>query len=196
MTKKSLLSSNCSFCGKSFYLSKSSRKLHCGNNCSSKKNRTICCICSKEFKNNAQKVVCSKKCLLTYIKCFLPKKNKTLFWNLVSSALSSNSKVIKKSWGFEIHFCNNNNYCMKYLVYFKNNKSSLHFHRIKTELWYCLCGSFDCLFRKSRLRINTGDKLEINPGDRHQLTSLQNSIILEVSTRDFPEDSIKKLAPR
>jgi hypothetical protein len=39
--------------------------------------------------------------------------------------------------------------------------------------------------------MNTGDKLEIKPNLEHQLMALSNSIIVEVSTTDFPEDSIR-----
>ena len=36
-----------------------------------------------------------------------------------------------------------------------------------------------------------GDKVEIKPGVEHQLRALTNSIITEVSTTDYPEDSIR-----
>ena len=35
------------------------------------------------------------------------------------------------------------------------------------------------------------DKIEIKPNMEHQLMALSNSIIVEVSTTDFPEDSIR-----
>lgn len=194
MAKKSL-SSECKYCGKFFILSKSIDSLYCCRFCSLKKEKTICKICLKEFHNNAEKVTCSKKCLAKYIKSFVLKKNRTLFWKLLSKAFNSNSKIVKKTWGFEIHFSNNNNYCIKYLVYFKNAQSSFHFHNIKTELWYCLCGSFDCFLQsnnqKAQFKIRSGEKIEIKSKQKHQLKALANSIILEVSTRDFPEDSIK-----
>jgi len=199
MSKK-FLSSECKYCNKLFYFSKFTKNNnYCSDFCEDKRGKSICKICLKEFKNNAERVTCSKKCLSKYIKYFYKKcNNKNFFWQLLSKALQSNSKIVSKSWGLEIHFCNNNNYCMKYLVYFKNNQSSFHFHEIKTELWYCLYGKFDCIMQKGGnkkiFKITSGDKLEISPKVKHQLRALDNSIILEVSTRDYPEDSIK-LAP-
>lgn len=185
-----MLSSNCKYCDSSFVVSKNS--LYCCLNCQSKKGKKICNVCKKEFKSNAEKFLCSKKCLVKYAKQQIPfRPSKSFFWRVVLNAIKSNSRIVKKTWGFEIHVANNNNYCLKYLVYFKNSKSSFHFHNIKTELWHCICGSFLCKLKTKKFLIKTGDKIEIKPKETHQLKAHSNSIILEVSTRDFPEDSIR-----
>jgi hypothetical protein len=62
------------------------------------------------------------------------------FWTQVFIGLSSNSKIVKKGWGLEIHLVNNDKYCLKYLVFFKGKKFSWHKHIIKQELWFCMWG--------------------------------------------------------
>jgi mannose-6-phosphate isomerase-like protein (cupin superfamily) len=119
------------------------------------------------------------------------------FWSMVFIGLSSNSKIVKKGWGLEIHLVNNDKYCLKYLVFFKGKKFSWHKHILKQELWFCMWGSFECVLNTEDneffdyFKFKAGDKIEIKPNMEHQLMALSNSIIVEVSTTDFPEDSIR-----
>ena len=118
------------------------------------------------------------------------------FWILVFIGLNSNSKIVKKGWGLEIHFINNDKYCLKYLVFFKGRKFSWHKHQLKQELWFCMWGNFECVINTENseflnyFEFKAGDKIEIKSGIEHQLMALTDSIIVEVSTTDFPEDSI------
>lgn len=119
------------------------------------------------------------------------------FWTQVFIGLISNSKIVKKGWGFEIYFVNNDKYCLKYLVFFKGKKFSWHKHELKQELWFCMWGEFECVLNTEDgdyfdyFRFKAGDKIEIKPNLEHQLMALRNSIIVEVSTTDFIEDSIR-----
>lgn len=119
------------------------------------------------------------------------------FWTHVFIGFNSNSKIIKKGWGLEIHLVNNDKYCLKYLVFFKGKKFSWHKHIIKQELWFCMWGEFECILNSENgeyfdyFKFKTGDKIEIKPNMEHQLMALTNSIIVEVSTTDFSEDSIR-----
>jgi mannose-6-phosphate isomerase-like protein (cupin superfamily) len=119
------------------------------------------------------------------------------FWIQVFTGLNSNSKIIKKGWGLEIHLVNNDKYCLKYLVFFKGKKFSWHKHKIKQELWFCMWGKFECILNTNDgeffdyFIFKYGDKIEIKPELEHQLMALSNSIIVEVSTTDYPEDSIR-----
>lgn len=117
------------------------------------------------------------------------------FWEIIFAGLISGSKIIKKEWGAEIHIANNNNYCLKYLIFFKNKQFSHHTHQLKTELWHCVYGEFECVLETNNVKdyfiFKQGDKVEINPGVIHQLQARKNSILVEVSTRDYPEDSIR-----
>ena len=86
---------------------------------------------------------------------------------------------------------------MKYLVFFKGRKFSWHKHEIKQELWFCMWGNFECIINTENneyfdyIKFKAGDKIEIMPNVEHQLMATTNSIIVEVSTTDFPEDSIR-----
>jgi len=118
-----------------------------------------------------------------------------MFFETIISTIISGSTIVQKGWGIEGHIVNHKDYCLKYLVFFKGKQFSLHHHDIKKELWHCLVGKFICdIADKQELKsivFNKGDKIEIVPGVAHQLTALQNSVIVEVSTTDYPEDSIR-----
>lgn len=117
------------------------------------------------------------------------------FWEIVFSGMISGSKIVKKPWGAEVHIANNNDYCLKYLIFFKDRQFSYHFHDIKRELWHCLHGKLQCILefneKKECLMLEQGDKLQIEQDVVHQIQAIKNSILVEVSTKDFPEDSIR-----
>lgn len=118
------------------------------------------------------------------------------FWQLVFASLLSGSKLVRKGWGIESWITNNENYCLKYLIFFKGKEFSFHKHELKKELWHCMLGKFECVLQDfSSLKdyhiFKKGDKIELNPGIIHQLRALENSIIVEVSTQHFEEDSVR-----
>jgi len=117
------------------------------------------------------------------------------YWQVLFAGLMSGSKVVRKGWGFEIHIVNNEKYCLKYLVFFKDKKFSHHYHLIKQECWHCIFGKLELFLEKGEhkdwITLTPGSKMEIFPGQIHQLKALKNSMIVEVSSRDFPEDSIR-----
>lgn len=165
------------------------------------KNNNCCQLC--ENKENLHihhidynKQNCNEENLTTLCqKCHNISNHNRQFWTQVFIGLKSNSKIVKKGWGLEIHFINNSKYCLKYLVFFKGKKFSLHKHLIKQELWFCQWGTFECLIRDNNKEnyflLKQGDKIEIMPNVEHQLRALTNCIITEVSTTDYPEDSIR-----
>jgi quercetin dioxygenase-like cupin family protein len=105
-------------------------------------------------------------------------------------------QVVNKGWGSELIFANGE-YCGKLLRFNKGGKSSMHFHVHKRETWYVSKGSLmlttinpadaEC---SSRV-ISEGDVIENIPGHPHQLEAIEESIIFEVSTRDFEGDSYR-----
>jgi mannose-6-phosphate isomerase-like protein (cupin superfamily) len=122
-------------------------------------------------------------------------KNDKTFWEIVFSGMASASKVVKKDWGVEVHIANHNEYCLKYLIFFKGKQFSHHYHELKKELWHCVCGKFECVLEKDGVKqikiFKQGQKIEIEPTVVHQLQALSNSILVEVSTKDYPEDSFR-----
>lgn len=109
---------------------------------------------------------------------------------------------VKKGWGFELVWANNDRYCGKLLVFEKaGNKTSLVFHKEKAKSWFINAGKF-----KVRLiDVNTGEVKEVildegktvdfGPLSPHQIEAMvDNSIIFEVGSSDFVEDRFR-LAP-
>lgn len=108
-------------------------------------------------------------------------------------------RVVEKSWGKEIIFANEEEYCGKFLVYArKGSMSSMHFHMKKKETWYVQSGRFRYI-RPDKItaedivqEIEEGDTVTLNPGDVHQLIALEdNCVIVEVSTKDSTSDTYR-----
>lgn len=117
------------------------------------------------------------------------------FWQNVFASLRGGAKIVKKVWGIESHITNSAEFCLKYLIFFKGGKLSLHTHGIKKELFHCLQGKLGVRLVKDgveeKLLIKAGGKILLEPGVFHQLEAFSHSIIVEVSTQDFKEDSYR-----
>jgi len=145
---------------------------------------------------NYDKQDCSDSNLVTLCKrCHTLTHHERSFWEQVFTGLNSGCKIVKKGWGLEIHYCNNNKYCLKHLIFFKGKKFSLHSHDIKSELWLISWGEFECFIQKNGSSdyfiLKQGETILLNPRVEHQIQALKNSIITEVSTTDYPEDSYR-----
>ena len=105
---------------------------------------------------------------------------------------------VPKGWGEEIIITNNELYCGKLMRFKEGAKFSMHYHMIKDETWYVQKGAFqfDWIDTENG-KLNTkiivpGQVVYIQKGLPHQLTSLiDNSIVFEVSTEHFDEDSYR-----
>ena len=107
--------------------------------------------------------------------------------------------IIPKGWGEEIIIENNELYCGKVLVFKKGCKFSMHYHMIKDETWYVEEGSF--LYRWIDTEtadvhesiLDIGDIVRQRAGQPHQLESLDDGRIFEVSTHHEDSDSYRVL---
>jgi hypothetical protein len=109
---------------------------------------------------------------------------------------------VKKGWGFEIIFANNDKYCGKLLVFERvGAKTSLVFHKEKVKSWFVNAGRFKVTY----IDVSTGEMKQSELGEGqtadfghlgpHQVEALvANSIIFEVGTSDYIEDRFR-LAP-
>ena len=108
-------------------------------------------------------------------------------------------KRVDKVWGHELWVYNNEEYCGKLLVFEEAySKFSMHYHIIKKESWYIQKGQFkfDWIDTETATLhtnvLDVGDSVTIERGQPHQLTALKpNSIVFEVSTEHFDEDSYR-----
>jgi mannose-6-phosphate isomerase-like protein (cupin superfamily) len=108
-------------------------------------------------------------------------------------------KRVEKTWGYELWVHNDNEYCGKLLVFTNDrNRFSMHYHLIKKESWYVQEGRFQFNWidvengKLEGTTLEKGQSVLIERGLPHQLIALEdNSIIFEVSTEHFDEDSYR-----
>ncbi len=109
---------------------------------------------------------------------------------------------IKKGWGFELIWTNNDKYCGKLLVFERAGaKTSLVFHKEKAKSWFINAGKFKITFvdvttgETKEAVLEEGKTVDFGPLSPHQVEALvAGSIILEVGTADYIEDRFR-LAP-
>lgn len=106
-------------------------------------------------------------------------------------------KIINKGWGYEKIIHNDDGYCGKVLFFNKGKKCSFHYHKIKTETFYCkgkillLYGYEDDIEKADRIILNEGESFHIPVGLRHQMIALEDTELFEFSTIDLENDSIR-----
>jgi hypothetical protein len=108
-------------------------------------------------------------------------------------------RIVNKAWGREVIFADTELYCGKLMIFDKvGNKFSMHFHSGKDESWYVQKGSFilRCIdttnAKITELTLETGSTWRNYPLQPHQVEALEDdSIIVEVSTRDSVEDNYR-----
>ena len=108
-------------------------------------------------------------------------------------------KRVEKKWGYELWIHNDNEYCGKLLVFTKDrNRFSMHYHIQKKETWYIQEGRFQFNYidvengKLKGTKLEKGQSVLIERGQPHQLIALEdNSIVFEVSTEHFDEDSYR-----
>ena len=104
---------------------------------------------------------------------------------------------IPKGWGHELILVNNEKYCGKILVFKAGCKFSMHYHLIKQETWYVNKGQFTFNWidtntaERNTLYLREGDVVTIPIGMPHQLTSIEEGEIFEISTEHFDSDSYR-----
>lgn len=125
--------------------------------------------------------------------------DKTMHPNFIPKSVSkkSTSEVVKKGWGEEIVFVNNDKYCGKILRFNKGAKFSMHFHLEKQETWYVASGKFLLKFvdltnaDMCEESLNPGDTVTNMVGEPHQIVCIEAGDIFEVSTHHEDCDSFR-----
>lgn len=109
---------------------------------------------------------------------------------------------VKKGWGFEIVWANNEKYSGKLLVFDRvGAKTSMVFHKDKAKSWFVNAGKFKITFidvttgEVKEAVVEEGKTVDFGPLGPHQVEALvAGSIIFEVGTADYVEDRFR-LAP-
>lgn len=115
----------------------------------------------------------------------------------VSVSKKTKSEIVKKGWGYEVIFVNNDLYCGKILHFHKAAKFSMHYHLKKKESWYVASGKF--LFKYINtanadileLILDVGDTITNEIGEPHQIICLEEGDVFEVSTTHYDSDSYR-----
>lgn len=110
---------------------------------------------------------------------------------------------VHKGWGYEEWFCNNDLYCGKRLHFWKDKRCSFHYHKLKDETFWVLSGKVMVIFgdsddfgvlRESKSNIVTlevGDTFYVPPLMRHQIIGLEETDLIEFSSKHLDEDSYR-----
>jgi len=101
-------------------------------------------------------------------------------------------ETYEKVWGSEKWLCNIDLYCSKILYLNKGYRCSYHYHKIKDEAFHILKGTILMVINGSMMALEVGHTVRIEPGDVHSFTGLEDSEILEVSTKHMEDDSYRK----
>lgn len=105
--------------------------------------------------------------------------------------------VETKGWGSEIVLINCPDYCSKILRFNEGSKGSMHFHCKKHETWRILDGEIllewidtSTAARHTKV-LYVGDIVDIPRLCPHQVYAVVDSLILEVSTPHYDDDSYR-----
>jgi mannose-6-phosphate isomerase len=107
------------------------------------------------------------------------------------------NRYITKGWGSEEIWANTDRYCGKYLHFKDNSQFSMHFHADKDETWIVQSGEFiveiiDTADASSRLiKLFPGDVWRNTPLMPHKLRCLKAGTVIEVSSKDSPNDNYR-----
>ncbi len=100
-----------------------------------------------------------------------------------------------KNWGEgsgELWIENGPLYCGKLLKFRAGGRTSMHYHRLKTETMYLAKGRVLIRMEDEVIPMEVGDKLQILPFQWHQIEAVEDSELFEFSTEHFESDSIRK----
>lgn len=105
---------------------------------------------------------------------------------------------VKKTWGYEVWIHNDEDYCGKLLIVYKDKQCSLHCHKIKKETFYLSKGIIEIITyvgtQKEIQILEPGDVIEIPIGTYHRFKGIsKKSVLIEISTQHFDSDSYRIL---
>ncbi|MBI2042694.1 MAG: hypothetical protein HYT21_03055 [Candidatus Nealsonbacteria bacterium] len=88
----------------------------------------------------------------------------------------------------------NRAYAGKKIFFKKGNNSSFHFHCQKKETYFVHSGKLLLRFRAGKgedkyLAVDPGQAADIPPGLIHQAGGLEDTVVIEISTRDYDNDA-------
>jgi sialic acid synthase SpsE/quercetin dioxygenase-like cupin family protein len=98
-----------------------------------------------------------------------------------------------EEWGATIINCVNREYCKKLIILLPGQKHPLHHHRRKEETFHVLYGDFIVDLDGNRKICKAGDMIVVERGVKHQFQSAKGTIIEEISTTHYKDDSFYEI---
>ena len=95
-------------------------------------------------------------------------------------------------WGAETWLCNTEEYCGKILHLHRGYRCSMHYHKIKDEVFYIISGLVFMEVDGQEYHMQAGDAIRVKPGIKHRFTGLTSAKILEISTTHMEDDSYRE----
>lgn len=129
--------------------------------------------------------------------------------------LYQKNQIVEKNWGREVILINNENICSKILILEKGRMCSIHYHKVKDEMFHFTDGYTQVelwnpyrveslmknnnereleIFLKQpsdKMKFWPGSSIHIPPGMAHRFTGIDLATFIEVSTHDSVEDSYR-----
>lgn len=107
-----------------------------------------------------------------------------------------NMNFVPKRWGWELWICNSEKYCGKKLFIKQGWWLSFHHHEIKDEVLFVESGHVYLTYGQSEqdfscLDMKAGFAFHVEPGLRHQIQAIEDTVIFEFSTQHFDSDSYR-----
>ncbi len=104
--------------------------------------------------------------------------------------MENKNKTILKPWGKYIILEKKQGYWIKKLFVRKGASISLQSHNDRYEIWTVLSGRIEVIKGSSRLELKEGEFLKIDKKEKHRITGLEESCILEVAFGNVRENDI------
>lgn len=112
---------------------------------------------------------------------------------------------VPKGWGGELWFANDvdHGYCGKKLLVIGGKRNSWHYHNVKDEVFIIDSGVLELRFSpvqrqgednldlSERVTLRAGQALHVPNTMRHQLIGIETCWLTEVSSLDFPGDTVR-----
>ncbi len=100
--------------------------------------------------------------------------------------------LVKKVWGYELHFVNRLEYCGKVLFIDEHARCSKHKHKIKTETFFCPEGRVILTVEGKKYDLNPNARGKtILAGEYHTFWAEVKSTLIEVSMHHEDSDSYR-----
>jgi len=104
--------------------------------------------------------------------------------------MKNKNKTILRPWGKYVILEKKQNYWIKKLFVRQGEKLSLQSHKNRFEVWIVLSGRIEVIKGNSSLLFKEGEFLKINKKEKHRITGLKDSWILETAFGQVRENDV------